>query len=105
MSDQPKKGQLNIDLPEELAEGTYANLAVITHSPSEFVVDFIRMMPGMPKARVQSRMILTPQHAKRLMRALGDNIRKYEGQHGPIKEATAPEAGMPMHFSGPKGEA
>lgn len=105
MADQPKKGQLNIELPEELAEGTYANLAVITHSPSEFVLDFIRMMPGMPKARVQSRMILTPQHAKRLMRALGDNIRKFEEQHGPIKEASAPDMAMPMHFGGPKGEA
>lgn len=100
-----KKPQLTIDLPEELAEGTYANLAVITHSPTEFVLDFIRMMPGMPKARVQSRMILTPQHAKRLMRALNDNINKYESQHGPIKDVASPEVQMPMHFGGPKGEA
>lgn len=105
MSEQPKKGQLNIELPEELAEGTYANLAVITHSPSEFVLDFIRMMPGMPKARVQSRMILTPQHAKRLMRALAENLRKYEDQHGGIAEANTPDVKMPMYFGGPKGEA
>ncbi|MCB0761226.1 MAG: DUF3467 domain-containing protein [Flavobacteriales bacterium] len=105
MSDQPKKGQINIELPEEVAEGLYANLAVITHSPSEFVLDFIRMMPGMPKARVQSRIILTPQHAKRLMRALADNVQKFEAQHGPIKELTGPEPIIPMNFGGPAGEA
>lgn len=102
----PKKGQVNIELPEEKAEGVYSNLAVITHSPSEFVVDFIRMMPGMPKAKVQSRVILTPQHAKRLMRALGDNIAKFEQQHGPIKELKGPDtASFPMNFGGPQGEA
>lgn len=105
MAEQPKKGQLNIELPEDQAEGTYANLAVITHSPSEFVLDFIRMMPGMPKAKVQSRLILTPQHAKRLMRALGENVKKYENQNGQIKEVAAPEMMMPMQFGGPKGEA
>jgi hypothetical protein len=105
MADQQKKGQINIELPEDKAEGIYANLAVITHSPSEFVLDFIRMMPGMPKARVQSRLILTPQHAKRLMRALGENVQKFEAQHGPIKDIKGPEAGIPMNFGGPTGEA
>ncbi|MFN5620445.1 MAG: DUF3467 domain-containing protein, partial [Flavobacteriales bacterium] len=65
--------QLNIELNEEVAQGIYSNLAIITHSPAEFVVDFIRMMPGVPKAKVQSRIILTPQHAKRLMMALKEN--------------------------------
>lgn len=105
MAENQKKGQINIELPEDKAEGIYANLAVITHSPSEFVLDFIRMMPGMPKARVQSRMILTPQHAKRLMRALGENVKKFEAQHGPIKDIKGPEAGIPMNFGGPAGEA
>lgn len=103
--EENKKGKLNIELPEEKAEGTYANLAIITHSPSEFVIDFIRMMPGMPKAKVQSRIIVTPQHAKRLMRALQDNVAKFEQQHGPIKEIKGPEHMMPMQFGGPKGEA
>lgn len=106
MEDQKKKkAQINIELPEEKAEGVYSNLAIITHSPSEFVVDFIRVMPGMPKAKVQSRVILTPQHAKRLMRALGDNLNKFEGQHGPIKEIKGPENVVPMNFGGPQGEA
>ena len=77
MEEQNNQGQLNIELPEEVADGTYSNLAIITHSNAEFVVDFIRVMPGMPKARVKSRVLLTPQHAKRLMRALQDNINKF----------------------------
>ena len=75
--------QLNIELPEEVAEGIYSNLAIISHSNSEFVVDFIRLMPNVPKAKVKSRIVLTPQHAKRLLRALNDNVEKYEAQHGP----------------------
>ena len=70
MSEEKKKDGLNIELTEEVAEGTYSNLAIINHSPSEFVIDFIQMMPGIPKAKVKSRVILTPQHAKRLMKAL-----------------------------------
>jgi hypothetical protein len=105
MNENQKKGKLNIELPEEQAEGTYSNLAIITHSPSEFVLDFIRIMPGMPKAKVQSRIIITPQHAKRLMRALDDNVKKYEAQHGVIKEMKGPEQGIPMNFGGPQGEA
>jgi hypothetical protein len=77
--------QINIELPDEIAEGIYSNLAIITHSPSEFIVDFIKMMPGVPKAKVKSRIILTPQHAKRLYKALKDNIGKYESMHGEIK--------------------
>ena len=72
--------QLNIELTEEVASGTYANLAVINHSPTEFVVDYIQVMPGMPKAKVRSRVILTPQHAKRLLKAMADNISRYENQ-------------------------
>lgn len=101
-----KQGQkINIELPEDKAEGIYSNLAVITHSQTEFVLDFIRMMPGMPKAKVQSRVILTPQHAKRLMRALNENISKFEANNGPIKELKNMENSMPMNFSGPVGEA
>ncbi|PKP19092.1 MAG: DUF3467 domain-containing protein [Bacteroidetes bacterium HGW-Bacteroidetes-21] len=100
------QNQINIELPEETAQGTYANLAIISHSSSEFVIDYVRMMPGIPKAKVQSRIILTPEHAKRLMHALKDNIVKYEGLFGTIKipEGNGPQ-GIPMTFSGPAGEA
>ncbi len=77
MDDVKKKQQLNIELSEEVAQGIYSNLAVITHSASEFIIDFIRIMPGIPKANVKSRVILTPEHAKRLLLALQDNIKKY----------------------------
>jgi hypothetical protein len=102
---KPKQGQLNIELTEDIAGGVYSNLCVITHSQSEFVLDFIRVMPGMPKAKVQSRIILTPQHAKRLQRALAENISRFENQHGDISEAGMPEIGLPMNFGGPTGEA
>lgn len=96
--------QINIELSEEVSEGIYANLAMIAHSNSEFVVDFIRMMPGVPKAKVKSRVILTPEHAKRLLRALKENIDKYESAFGPIKQADeAPK--FPMNFGGTVGEA
>ena len=78
--------QINIELPDEVADGIYSNLAIITHSPSEFIVDFIKMMPGVPKAKVKARIILTPQHAKRLYKALKDNVSKYEAMHGEIKD-------------------
>ena len=78
-------GQLQIELKEEVAQGTYANLAIITHSSSEFILDFIRVMPGMPKAGVQSRIVLAPEHAKRLLRALEENIGKYERAFGLIR--------------------
>ena len=86
MSQEEKKQtqQITIDLPEDIAEGTYANLAIIAHSQAEFVIDFIRTMPNVPKALVKSRIILTPSHAKRLLHALSDNIQKYEAQYGNI---------------------
>jgi hypothetical protein len=100
MSEEKKKDGLNIELTEEVAEGIYSNLAIINHSPSEFVVDFIQMMPGIHKAKVKSRIILTPQHAKRLMKALAENIAKFENQHGEIKDID-PSNGIPMNFGGP----
>ena len=77
--------QLQIELKEEVAQGTYANLAIITHPTSEFILDFVRIMPGLPKAGVQSRIVMTPENAKRLMFALQDNIVKYEKNFGPIQ--------------------
>ena len=96
--------QINIELSDTVAEGTYSNLAIITHSNAEFIVDFVRVMPGVPKAKVKSRIILTPQHAKRLLMALKDNIAKYESIHGPIKESDG-FGGMPMNFGGPAAQA
>lgn len=104
MTKETKKEGLNIELGEEIAQGVYSNLAIINHSPSEFVLDFIQMMPGLPKAKVKSRIILTPQHAKRLMKALNDNILKFESQHGNIKDID-PNAGIPLNFGGPTPEA
>lgn len=86
MEEKKNEQTINIDLPADVADGIYSNLAMITHSPSEFIVDFIRMMPGLPKAKVQSRIILTPQHAKRLLKALTENIERYESVHGRIKD-------------------
>jgi len=83
--DDKANDQLQIELSDEIAQGIYANLAIITHSSSEFILDFIRVMPGLPKAGVKSRIILTPEHAKRLMRALQENVRKYENTFGQIK--------------------
>ena len=100
MSESKKKNGLNIELTEEIAEGVYSNLAIINHSPSEFVVDFIQMMPGVKKAKVKSRVVLTPQHAKRLMKALSDNVTKFESQHGEIKDID-PNSSIPMNFGGP----
>ena len=82
MENREMNNQLQIELKEDVAQGTYANLAVITHSSSEFIVDFVRVMPGMPKASVKSRIVLAPEHAKRLLRALEENIGKYERTFG-----------------------
>jgi len=79
------QNQLDIELTPEVADGIYSNLAIISHSTSEFVIDFIRVMPGTPKANVKSRIILTPEHAKRLLFAIQDNIAKFESQNGKIK--------------------
>lgn len=88
--EKDNKNQIQIELPEDVSQGTYANLAIITHSSSEFVIDFIRMLPGIPKAKVKSRIILTPEHAKRLLLALNDNISQYEKLHGSIRIDTPP---------------
>ena len=96
--DMINEEQLNIELSEEVAEGIYSNLAIITHSDAEFVIDFIKMLPGIPKAKVKARIILTPTHAKRLLRALKDNISKYEAIHGPLEESTGGD--FPMNFGG-----
>ena len=102
MSEKPDQQQINIELPEEMAEGIYSNLAIISHSPQEFVVDFIRVMPGVPKAKVKARIVVTPEHAKRLMKALIDNVKKYEQQFGVISDKEPPV--MPMSF-GPTAQA
>jgi predicted transcriptional regulator len=99
----PNPNQINIELPEEVAEGIYSNLAIISHSNSEFVIDFIRLVPNVPKAKVKSRLILTPQHAKRLLHALTENVKKFENQYGVIEEAD--HAFPPMSFDTPKAQA
>jgi len=101
-NDSKKQAQINIELDEKIAEGTYSNLAIINHSISEFVLDFINIMPGVPKNKVKSRIILTPQHAKRLAKALKDNISKFEKVHGEIKDYEQPP--IPLNF-GPTGQA
>ena len=101
-SNKNKKGQINIELDEKVAQGTYSNLAIINHSQSEFVVDFITIMPGVPKSKVKSRIVLTPQHAKRFLKALNDNVKRYENAHGKIKDFEQPT--IPLNF-GPTGEA
>ena len=101
MDNNENQNQLNIELSAEVAEGTDSNLAIISHSSSEFVIDFIRMMPGTPKANVKSRIILTPEHAKRLLFALQDNINKYEQQNGKIKVPDNNQLPpIPMGFGG-----
>ena len=102
---EDNQNQLNIELSEEIAQGTYSNLAIITHSPSEFVVDFVRVVPGVPKAQVKSRIILTPEHAKRLMKALQDNLLKYESMYGTIQIQGGFEPMSPTPFGPPKGQA
>lgn len=97
-----KKPGINIELDEKIAEGTYSNLAIINHSVSEFVIDFVSIMPGTPKSKVKSRIILTPQHAKRLLKALGENINRFENAHGEIKDYEQPP--IPLNF-GPTGQA
>ena len=104
--EKPNSNQINIELSDTVAEGTYSNLAIITHSNAEFIVDFVRVMPGVPKAKVKSRIVLTPQHAKRLLMALKDNIAKYESVHGPIKDSEGHSGGLPpMSFGGPAAQA
>jgi Protein of unknown function (DUF3467) len=99
----PEPVNINIELPDEVAEGIYSNLAIITHSNSEFVMDFIRIMPGVSKAKVKSRIVLTPQHAKRLMKALKDNLAKFESVNGPVQDTEA--NAVPLNFGGPVAKA
>jgi hypothetical protein len=89
----PQPQQINIELGEKEAEGIYSNLAIITHSPAEFVIDFTRVLPGVPKAKVHARIITTPQHAKLLLNALNDNIQKFEKSFGEINIQGEPSAG------------
>ena len=84
-NDKKQQGQLQIELPQEIAQGEYANFAIITHSSSDFIIDFARVLPGVPKAQVKSRVILAPGHAKRLLAALQENIVRYEHEFGQIK--------------------
>lgn len=107
--EEQKQNQLEIDLNHEIAQGTYANLAIIAHSSSEFIIDFVRLMPGVPKPEVKSRIIMTPENTKRLMLALQDNIRKYEQDNGVIRlspDAQARSEGpfFPIDLE-PKGQA
>ncbi|MDR2361810.1 MAG: DUF3467 domain-containing protein [Prevotellaceae bacterium] len=96
--------EISIELKEEIAQGTYANFAVIAHSQSEFVLDFVCILPGMPKAQVKSRVILTPEHAKRLLNALQDNVAKYESSHGKVKVNEGGVA-IPMTFGSNTAQA
>src|SRR5436853_6393264 len=100
MANQPtqpdKPNQLNIEISEEVSEGVYANLAIITHSHAEFVIDFVDVMPGTPKSKVKARMILTPTHAKRFMKAMIDNGQKFETVNRTIQDLEAVQ--WPLHF-------
>src|ERR1700709_1952050 len=99
MPDQQPPNQINIEISEEMSEGSYANLAIINHSQSEFVIDFVNIMPGTPKSKVKSRIILTPFHAKRFMKALADNVKKFEAANGTIQDLEATD--IPFTFGAP----
>jgi ribonuclease BN (tRNA processing enzyme) len=105
MSDQNQQppNQLNIEISEEVAEGNYSNLAIITHSHAEFVIDFVNVMPGTPKSKVKSRVILTPQHAKRFMKALTEYVNRFEQLNGKIQDLE--EVQLPLNFGGPTAQA
>ncbi|PZP48707.1 MAG: DUF3467 domain-containing protein [Pseudopedobacter saltans] len=102
MQQEPKDGQLNIEITEEIGEGSYSNLVIITHSQAEFILDFVNIMPGLPKSKVKSRVIMSPIHAKRFLEALADNVKNYEKENGQIKEANAD---LIMNFGGPTAQA
>ena len=104
MANQPEQpNQLNIELTEDISEGEYANLAIITHSHAEFVIDFVNVMPGTPKSKVKSRIILTPFHAKRFMKAMIENVKKFESANGVIQDMDQVE--IPFTFGGPAAQA
>lgn len=97
---------IDIELSEEVAEGTYSNLAIITHSQAEFIIDFVRILPGIPKGKVKSRIIMTPQHAKRLLFALGENMQKFESNFGEVEiDNNNGGHGFPINFGGMTGQA
>ncbi len=101
--EQQQPNGINIEISEEVAEGMYANLAIITHSHAEFVIDFVNVMPGTPKSKVKSRIIFTPQHAKRFMKALIENLSRYEAANGDVKDLE--EVQIPLNFGGPVAQA
>jgi hypothetical protein len=103
MAEQQTPNQINIEISEEVAEGSYANLAIITHSHAEFVIDFVNVMPGTPKSKVKSRIIFTPMHAKRFLKALEDNVNRYEAANGTIQDLEQVE--IPLNFGGPTAQA
>lgn len=100
---EQQNNQLNIEISEEMADGSYANLAIITHSHAEFVIDFVSVMPNTPKSKVKSRVIFTPMHAKRFMKAMVENIQRYEAANGAIQDLEQIE--IPMTFGGPTAQA
>lgn len=97
-----EKNKINIELTPEMAKGSYSNLSIITHSANEFIVDFIALLPGLPKAQVVSRIILNPENAKRLSKALQDNIGKYEDKFGEIELNNEQQPIFPMGISSDK---
>jgi ribonuclease BN (tRNA processing enzyme) len=103
MQETTQPNQINIEISDETAEGTYINLAIITHSHAEFVLDFVNVMPSTPKSKVKSRVIMTPFHAKRFMKAMVENIQKFEAVNGTIQDLETVE--MPFNFGGPAGQA
>jgi len=107
MNDDNRDGvpsQLNIDITDDVAEGDYSNLVMVAHSPEEFILDFIRVMPGVSRARVRSRVIVSPGHARRLLRALNENIERYERAYGEIEDRNPPD--HPVQYGGGQvGEA
>ena len=103
MQNTNESNQINIEISDEISEGEYANLAIITHSHAEFVVDFVNVMPGTPKSKVKCRIILTPFHAKRFMKAMVENVKKFETANGIIQDMEAVE--IPFNFGGPTAQA
>jgi hypothetical protein len=106
MNNEPKPQQINVQLDEKVADGIYSNLALISHSPAEFFLDFARMVPGSPKANVQARIIMTPPHMKFLLNAIKENIERYEKQFGEVKLHGAPQGpGAEFGFRPPSAES
>ena len=101
-NDKKKIQQINIELDEKISSGEYANFVVVTHSTAEFVLDFTRILPGVPKAKVHSRIIMAPQHVKAFLGALNDNIKKFEAKHGEITMPNRNEGFSPFGMKPPK---